>query len=146
MRGRTEQAAAWMYRGLWAVLVHAFRVPDEPPTLPVRPGEPIESFKPSRDFLRYLKFYFWLVLLLTDIALTIGYIIAAVALWLNGLAWVALLLLGPALFIIVAPDIVAYIAIHLRYDTMWYVLTDRSLRIRRGIWTIHEVTITFENV
>jgi membrane protein YdbS with pleckstrin-like domain len=25
-------------------------------------------------------------------------------------------------------------------------MTDRSLRIRRGIWVIHETTITFENV
>src|SRR4029450_5644495 len=25
-------------------------------------------------------------------------------------------------------------------------MTTRSLRIRRGIWTIHETTITFENV
>ncbi len=40
----------------------------------------------------------------------------------------------------------AYIAIHLRYDTTWYVLTDRSMRIRRGIWNIHETTITFENI
>ena len=44
------------------------------------------------------------------------------------------------------PDVVAYVAIHLRYDSTWYVLSDRSLRIRRGIWTIHETTITFENV
>ena len=44
------------------------------------------------------------------------------------------------------PDIFAYIAIHLRYDTMWYVMTDRSLRCRRGIWVIVEHTITFENV
>ena len=46
----------------------------------------------------------------------------------------------------VLPDILAYIAIHLRYDTMWYVMTDRSLRCRRGIWVIFEHTITFENV
>ncbi len=38
------------------------------------------------------------------------------------------------------------VAIHLRYDTMWYVMTDRSLRCRRGIWVILEHTITFENV
>ncbi|MBL9140987.1 MAG: PH domain-containing protein, partial [Phycisphaerae bacterium] len=38
------------------------------------------------------------------------------------------------------------IGIHLRYDTMWYVLTDRSVRIRRGLWVLHETTITFENV
>ena len=44
------------------------------------------------------------------------------------------------------PDIVAYVALHLRYDTTWYVMSDRSLRIRRGIWVIRETTITFENV
>jgi uncharacterized membrane protein YdbT with pleckstrin-like domain len=57
------------------------------------------------------------------------------------------LLITPlALFLIIAPDIVAYVAIHLRYDTTWYVISDRSMRIRRGIWAIHETTITFENV
>jgi uncharacterized membrane protein YdbT with pleckstrin-like domain len=34
----------------------------------------------------------------------------------------------------------------LRFDTTWYVMGDRSLRIRRGIWVIHETTLTFENV
>ena len=37
-------------------------------------------------------------------------------------------------------------ALHLRFDTTWYVMTERSLRIRRGIWVIREMTITFENV
>ena len=48
--------------------------------------------------------------------------------------------------VLLALCIVAYAAIHLRYDTTWYVLTHRSLRIRRGIWVIQETTITFENV
>ena len=52
----------------------------------------------------------------------------------------------PFLALMVLPDIFAYVGIHLRYDTTWYVLTDRSLRIRRGIMTIHETTISFENV
>ncbi len=78
--------------------------------------------------------------------MTVGYIAAAIALCLAGLWWVAALLFPVALFIIVAPDIVVFIALHLRYDTTWYVMTDRSLRIRRGIWIIHETTITFENV
>ncbi len=59
---------------------------------------------------------------------------------------VGILITPIALAIIVLPDVVAYIAIHLRYDTTWYVLTDRSMRIRRGIWNIHETTITFENI
>jgi len=70
-------------------------------------------------------------------------------------AWIAIslafpivgaILLAPLIFIVIAPDVIAYVAIHLRYDTTWYVLTDRSLRIRRGIWVIHETTISFENV
>jgi membrane protein YdbS with pleckstrin-like domain len=58
----------------------------------------------------------------------------------------ALWLAPVALAVAVVPDIVAYIAIHLRYDTTWYVLSRRSLRIRGGIWVIHEATITFENI
>jgi membrane protein YdbS with pleckstrin-like domain len=141
-----DNASRWMYRGLWAMLVDIFRVLPEAPTLPARDGEFIQSINPAEGYLKYLKFWFWLVLLITDIAFTVGYIAAAVALCLEGLWWVALLLLPPALFIIIAPDIVAFVAIHLKYDTMWYVMTDRSIRIRRGIWIIHEVTITFENV
>jgi membrane protein YdbS with pleckstrin-like domain len=52
----------------------------------------------------------------------------------------------PALIFAVVPDIIAYLAVHLRFDTTWYVMSERSLRIRRGIWVIHETTLTFENV
>jgi len=57
-----------------------------------------------------------------------------------------LILALPALAAAVLPDLIAYAAIHLRYDTTWYVLTPRSIRIRRGIWAITETTITFENI
>jgi uncharacterized membrane protein YdbT with pleckstrin-like domain len=112
----------------------------------VAPGDRIESFKPALGFLSYLKFWFWIVCLAIDLALTVGYFAAAIALFVADLWWVAVLLFPIYLVIAIVPDIIAYIALHLRYDTTWYVMTDRSLRIRRGIWTIHETTITFENV
>jgi membrane protein YdbS with pleckstrin-like domain len=146
MTRRAERAAEWMYHGLWRVLVGWFRVPKEPPTLPAREGEYVASFRPAPGFLRYLKFWFWLLLLVVDLGLTVGYLAAAAALVVAGLGWVALLLLPVALFVIIAPDLFAYVAIHLRYDTTWYVMTERSLRIRRGVMVIHETTITFENV
>lgn len=93
-----------------------------------------------------MKFKFWVVLVLIDIALTFGWAAATVALVYAQQNTLAVLLAVPALAIIVLPDIVAYIAIHLRYDTTWYVFTDRSMRIRRGILIMHEMTITFENV
>lgn len=136
-----EKAAEWLYRGVWAVLVRWFAVPEHPPDLPARPGVTVERFHPSPAFVRYLKLWFWLGLALVDGALL--------------LAWIALfflndrlgLALAPVFFVVaVLPELLAYVAIHLRYDSTWYLLSDRSLRIRRGIWTIRETTVTFENV
>ena len=136
-----DRAAEQVYRGIWHGLVRWFRVPGGPPTLPVRPGERLERFKPAEAFLRYLLLFFWIGLVVIDLVFLVIWLASfAVSVWL----WLALL----PVFLVVAilPDVVVYVAIHLRYDTTWYVLSDRSLRIRRGIWTITETTITFENV
>jgi uncharacterized membrane protein YdbT with pleckstrin-like domain len=76
-----------------------------------------------------------------DVAILVGWVAIFVA---N--PPLGIVLAVPAFVLAVAPDVVAYVAIHLRYDTMWYVMSDRSLRCRRGIWEILEHTITFENV
>jgi membrane protein YdbS with pleckstrin-like domain len=141
MSQHVERATAWIYRGLWLILVNWFHVPDRPPTLPLSGGEPPESFRPAEGFLRYLKFIFWFFALLIDGALFAGLLGITIA-----LPWLGAVLAFPFLALAVVPDVVAYIAIHLRYDSTWYVMTKRSLRIRRGIWIIHETTITFENV
>ena len=129
---------AW---GLWGVLTRWFRVPQDPPVLPALEGEAVDTFRPAEGFLRYFKFQFWIGLLIIDGAILIGWIVCLVI-----EPWLGMLLLVPALALAILPDIVVYLAIHLRYDTTWYVMTDRSLRIRRGIWIIRETTITFENV
>lgn len=138
---RVDRAAAWIYRGLWGVIVAWLRVPPLPDDLPTRAGEPADRFHPALGFLRYLQFWFWLALIAIDGAILIGWGV----LFYNNRLW-GWILLAPALLIAIIPDIIAYIAIHLRYDTTWYVMTDRAIRIRRGVWSINEVTITFENV
>jgi membrane protein YdbS with pleckstrin-like domain len=135
-----DAAAVWIYRGVWASVVSLFRVPAQTPTLPAA-GEAVRSVRPAPGFLRYLKFFFWLLLIPGDVI--------PILVW--GAVFFASPVLGfalvvPFLVALIAPDVIAYVAIHLRYDTTWYVLTDRSLRIRRGIWVIHETTISFENV
>jgi len=135
-----DAAAAWIYRGVWASVVSLFRVPPHPPTLPVV-GEPVRSLRPATGFLAYLKCLFWVALVPGDVLPVAGWV--AVGFAVPVLAFV----LAPVFVaLMVLPDVVAYVGIHLRYDTTWYVLTDRSLRIRRGIWVIHETTISFENV
>ncbi|HEU0119054.1 MAG TPA: PH domain-containing protein [Bryobacteraceae bacterium] len=34
----------------------------------------------------------------------------------------------------------------LNYELRWYIVTDRSLRIRSGIWAVQELTMTFANI
>ncbi|HXT57904.1 MAG TPA: PH domain-containing protein [Pirellulales bacterium] len=136
-----ERASRWIYDGVWGVLVRWFRVPKGPPVVPCLPGDELESFRPSAGFLRYLKLQYWLTLGVIGAPLAIGCIIALV------LAPRVMIPLAPLILALMAvPAVAAYLAIHLRYDTTWYVMTGRSLRIRRGIWILHETTITFENV
>ena len=141
MKRRGEEMSARLYGRLWRVLVNFFRVPDEPPSPPARPGEPFKVFQPSEGYLRYQKFRFWVLLTLVDIPLVALWIWVLVAIW-----WLGLLLAPVFLVAIILPDLIAYVAIHLRYDTMWYALSERSMRIRHGIWMIQETTLTFENV
>jgi membrane protein YdbS with pleckstrin-like domain len=141
VKQHVDRASRWIYSGIWAVLVRWFRVPDEPPTIPGGSADVARSFRPAEGFLRYLKFYFWFALVLIDGLILVGWIAITVAWPLAGI-----LLAIPALALAVLPDIVAYIAIHLRYNTTWYLVSNRSMRIRRGIWFLHETTITYENI
>jgi len=136
-----ERAAERFYRGLWRVLVDWFKVPDTPPAIPVAPDQGHEVFHPAPGFLRYLKFWFWFALVAMDIALVALWIAITIKKPLFGV-----LSALPMLILLVVPEVLSYIAIHLRYDTMWYALTDRSIRIRRGIWVIQEMTLTMENI
>ncbi|QDS88833.1 Bacterial membrane flanked domain protein [Rosistilla ulvae] len=141
MTAPVARSSPWIYRGVWKILVDCFRVPDHPPTLPVADGDFYRSFQPSRAFLSYLKFNFWVVAVVIDLLIAVA--LGVVAIEADKLA---LVLTGIAIPLLLVGHLVAYIALHLRYDTMWYVITDRSLRARRGIWVIYEHTITFENV
>ncbi len=141
MSRRVEAAAESIYAQVWNIVETWFKVPAEPPTLPAEPPEDVTSFRPAPGFLRYLKFMFWLVLTIIDGAILVVWLVILFA-----VPWLGMLLFLPAAAVAILPDIVAYVAIHLRYDTTWYVIGRRSLRIRRGIWIINETTITFENV
>ncbi len=39
-----------------------------------------------------------------------------------------------------------YALIRLDYEQRWYLVTDRSLRIRAGVWNVREMTLSFANI
>lgn len=141
MSGVAERSAEWIYGGIWRFLVECFRVPDAPPSLPSAMKGELRVFHPSRRYLAYLKFYFWFGLVAIDGAIAIGWL----ALYWEQPFW-AWVLAIPALVIAIVPDIIAYIAIHLRYDTIWYAVSQRGVHLRRGIVVITEHTISLANI
>lgn len=141
MSRAAEKAAAWVYRGMWGVLAAWLRVPADPPGTPPGAGEVLRSVKPSIGFLRYLKLQFWILLMVIDVCIIGLWVVLLVASPLAGL------LTAPIFWgVAIIPDLFAYAAIHVRYDTTWYIVTERGVRIRRGVWLLRENTITFENV
>lgn len=40
----------------------------------------------------------------------------------------------------------SYVTVRLDYEMRWYILTDRSLRIREGVNRVREMTMTFDNI
>lgn len=146
MRGRGHEQAHRQGRGMDLlrrvgdprVVVPRARGPAVAPSL----GDAeARAFKPDLGLVRYQKLWFWIVLTIFDGVLTIAFAAICIASPIAGV-----ILFVPYLIVAILPDIIAYIAIHLRYDTTWYVLSSRAMRIRRGIWSIHETTITYENI
>ena len=135
------RASRWCYQGAWAFVTQWMRVPNKSPQLVGADDHHSRAFRPAEGYLSYRKFFFWIGLVVIDLAL-IGAWIALLVAWLP----VGIVLAPVFWFVIIVPDILVYIGLHLRYDTTWYVLSDRTLCVRRGIWVIHEVTITYENI
>jgi membrane protein YdbS with pleckstrin-like domain len=53
-------------------------------------------------------------------------------------------IIGLGFVVVQAP--VTYALIRLDYEMRWYIVTDRSLRIREGVASVREMTMTFANV
>lgn len=53
---------------------------------------------------------------------------------------------GLGLAVYLVQLVLTYAAVRLDYELRWYIVTDRSLRIRSGIWGVQEVTMSYANL
>ena len=51
---------------------------------------------------------------------------------------------GVVTFVLLMPF--SYFVLRFDFEYRWYIVTDRSLRIREGVWKVSEMTLTFANV
>ncbi len=63
--------------------------------------------------------------------------------WAFSLLW-ALKIVGILAYFAQLP--VTYLIARLDYELRWYMVTDRSLRIRHGVWKVAESTMSFANI
>ena len=127
-----------------------FRIPPEPGP---PPGDEASTrvFRASPGFLRYLRM-FWGI----GTAVGVGFALVLLA---GALIFKADLQksnsLGPTLLVLAAVLLLLFVIvsrlaglamIQLDYEKRWYVVTDRSLRIREGVVHVREMTITFANI
>ncbi len=130
-----------MYEAIKEILLELFKAPKEPPESPAGTYASLKTFRASPQFLQY---QFFLVL--------IGMIILSIVFFAIG---IFLVLQRPPIGMIVCIILVllwiliavgAYFVVRLEYDMRYYIVSDRSLRIRKGVFFIMEQTLTFANI
>jgi membrane protein YdbS with pleckstrin-like domain len=130
-----------IYSALRSPLLRLLRAPTGAPDAPAGSHDSVRIHRASPRFLTYRLVGFWLVAAFIALMLMIGGVVTVVEQELGPL----LLVVGIAL---VAAFVFAlsYIALRVDYDLRYYVITDRSLRVREGAWRVTEKTISYANV
>jgi uncharacterized membrane protein YdbT with pleckstrin-like domain len=138
------------------LMLRLLRVPPEP-HLPAGATDSARMFRASKRYLQ-LKLLNWGV---GQVFTLIGLIGAIVALHfvaagtfevLNKVPHRAIILrfagwfevIGVIGFLVQLP--LSLVPVILDWEMRWYIVTDRSLRIREGVWKVSEMTLTFANV
>ena len=140
-----------MYNSFRQFCERLLRIPHDPAP---PPGDEAATriFHAAPNFYKYLLFLWGLktagILLIVFGPLGVPLIIAAVALASQGKPSGWLLLLIPALVLAVGiiARLFALAILRLDFEKRWYVITDRSLRIREGVLMVSEMTVNFANV
>lgn len=116
-----------------------------PPHIPAGARD-VEVFKASPRYLNYRYLVTAVRLSVVGFIGTTAFGLISFAAVQQNVGWVGALLSVIFGLIFGALIAVSLVALKLDYEYHYYVITDRSLRIRRGIWAQLEVTLTYANV
>ncbi|MGI8604782.1 MAG: PH domain-containing protein [Verrucomicrobiales bacterium] len=135
-----------MYQKFVRWMERALKIPPKPDP---PPGDETATmvFRASPRFYRY-RVVLWCfaqapIALMSIVAIT-GLGVASANTGGAGFIFAGLGLLTLALEM--AQLLVSWVCLRIDYDYRWYVLTDRSLRVREGALIVREMTVTFANI
>jgi uncharacterized membrane protein YdbT with pleckstrin-like domain len=136
-----------MFNALKVPLLRLLRVPSEP--TPPEGGRVIRVFQAAPNYFR-MKLILWGLSQLGPLAgLVFGFLFIRIGVsefpepWLRSVLE-AVEIVAWGLYLIQLPVSIALV--RLDFEMRWYILTDRSLRIREGVLSVREKTLTFANI
>jgi uncharacterized membrane protein YdbT with pleckstrin-like domain len=124
------------------------RIPPEPEP---PPGDENSShvFRAAPKYLKYLRVMWGIRNGVALSAVLIPLTVISIALMANREGTAAAVVAGVAfvvLGILICQALFSLALVQLDYEKRWYLVTDRSLRIREGVGTVREITFTFANI
>ena len=131
----------------WAkeVTLKLARVPAEP-HVPEGAEESVRVFNAGRNYFTW-RLILWGI---ANAAIALGLLVAFAFSFIPRLPplvrtiWLVLVVGVAAVFVASIP--ITYFLQRLNYEMRWYIITDRSLRIRSGVVWLREMTMTFANI
>jgi uncharacterized membrane protein YdbT with pleckstrin-like domain len=139
-----------MYNSFRRVCERVLRIPPDPGP-PPGDEKTTRVFRASPNYFRYL-FVLWAMR--TAVSVLPIVIIAAVfvsvssmlpersSIGAGGVSAIAVMVL----FFVLLQRLLKLAVLRLDYEKRWYVVTDRSLRVREGVFSVQEMTVMFANI
>jgi uncharacterized membrane protein YdbT with pleckstrin-like domain len=139
-----------MYNSFRQFAEKLLRIPPDPEP---PPGDEASTrlFRAAPAYYKYLLLIWALKSLLVIVIVSfamVAPVVGAFALAKQGNKSGLLLLLIPGLVftLLIAFRLFALALVRLDFEKRWYVVTDRSLRVREGVVVVKEITVTFANI
>jgi membrane protein YdbS with pleckstrin-like domain len=130
---------------LKAIVLRLVKMPAEP-HVPEGTQGSVMVFHPGRNYFK-LRIVLWalgnLLALIPLGVLVLVTLAVRVPAWLHNF-WLIVAWFAIAVYLVSLP--LTFFMQRLNYEMRWYIVTDRSLRIRRGIVRVEELTMTFANI
>ena len=134
-----------MYKAFRSSCERLLRIPPDPQA---PPGDEASTkiYRAAGNYYKYLLIVWALSSFATVLPMliaTIGCVVAAATTDLS--PWVALIP-GFLLAVMIGVSVIHLAIVRLNYEKRWYIITDRSLRVREGVIGVQEMTVTFANI
>lgn len=132
------------------ILIKALRLPPEPPA-PFGEYKSVRVFRAAPNYFTYRLVTWGIAQAVAAAGLIGGLVFSFVVVrgWFEDKPMLLVLVAVIEVFAVISflfYLVVSFLTLRLDYEMRWYKVTDRSLRIREGVMSVREMTMTFANI